>query len=82
MKMEMVTEVPLFYKWVIELIDPHCNLDEIIEVRHVRRLISMRFKLGKQLVSPLLIEMKDMGLIEYYEIDKIKVLYKPQLVVQ
>lgn len=74
-------EVPLFYQWVMALIDPHCSPEEVIEVKRLRRLIAMRFKLRKQLVSPLLIEMKDMGLIEYYDIHKVRVVWKPRVVV-
>ena len=73
-------EVPLFYQWVIELINPHCNPDEVIEVGRLRDLVAKRFKLSRPLVSTLLIEMKDMGLIEYNGVGKVRVIWKPEIV--
>jgi len=78
--MEMVEKIPLFYQWVMELIDPQCSPEETITIGELRDLIANRFKLGRPLVSPLLIEMKDMGLIEFYEKTMVRVVWKPEII--
>jgi len=78
----MVKKIPLFYQWVMELISPHCDYDKVIEVNKFRKLVALRFKLGRPLVSLLLIEMKDMGLIKYEGVRKLKVAWHSEGIVQ
>jgi len=51
--------------------------DGKLPVKDVRKILNLKFRMGRSNINSILIEMKKIGLIEYINKEKVKLKWKP-----
>lgn len=72
----MKKKVPIVYQFILHKIIQK-SYEGVINIARVRFVVGSSFNLRKPIVSKLLCELKEMGLIEFVNKKQIRILYFP-----